>query len=258
MAGGGRALSVTPHTSARDRVEVREYGFGRPGYLDAALYDELRYSGAANDYKQRVMRNAYRGLMGSLVGKRVLDVGCGTGRGVADFTDEAEFAVGIDASHDMLSLARGKMPRAQRSGLAVAHAQRLPILEGSFDVVISLHFLHLFRVDQQRAMVAEMKRVVKPGGILVLEFGNGLHGIGVGLYKRWKRNERGPLPREIRSIIGDDFRLVRIYGAVLPVTWRLFHRFPNVFAPLEKITYLPLLNRLSHRVYYMLQAPRQA
>jgi len=236
-------------------VEVVEYRFGKDGYQDVTRYDEVRYAGAANEYKQRVMRNAYRRLMGPLAGKRVLDVGCGPGRGVVDFAQEAAFAAGSDASHDMLSLARHKAAGRLPCGFAVAHAQRLPFREASFDVITTLNFLHLFQVETQRAMVSEMKRVVKPGGILVLEFDNALNGLGLGLYKRWKRIERASLPGEIRTVIGDDCRLLNIYGAVIPVAWRLFRHFPSVFVPLEKITYLPLLNRLAHRVYYKLQAP---
>jgi ubiquinone/menaquinone biosynthesis C-methylase UbiE len=176
---------------------------------------------------------------------------------VADFAGEADFAVGVDASHDMLSVAKGKMAPSQRYALVVGHAQRLPVRDASFDVVISLHTLHLFRAADQRAMVSEMKRVTKPGGTLVLEFDNALQGLGLGLYKRWMLNTRSPLPRDIRAVIGNDFRLLRVHGAVFPVTWRLFHRLPAIFVPFEKIAYLPLVNRLAHRLYYLLQAPGQ-
>ena len=102
-------------------------------------------------------------------------------------------------------------------------------------------------------MIAEMKRVTSPGGTLVLEFDNALQGLGLGLYKRWGRGERGSTPWELRQVIGDGCRVVQIHGAVIPVLWRVFHRFPRLSAELEKVAYLPVINRLSHRVYYKLQ-----
>lgn len=233
------------------RPHVREYRL-----QDVRLYDELRYAGPFNQYKQTVMRNAYRTLIGSLADKRVLDVGCGPGRGAVDFAREARFTVGTDASLDMLHAARGKLSEA-RSSFVAGYAQALPFGDGSFDVVTALNFLHLFRVETQRAMIDEMKRVARPGGLLVLEFDNALHGLGIGLYKRWRHLERGSMPWELRRAIGDGCSLISIYGAVIPVVWRVFYRFPRLFSQVEKVAYLPLWNRLSHRVYYKLRVGRR-
>lgn len=240
---------MTTYTSKED-LEIVEYGVGRRGYQDVATYDACRYSGRANEYKQMVMANAYKRLIGPLQGRRILDVGCGTGRGIIDFAREAAFGVGIDPSLDMLSHARRKAVEGPRCAFLAAHAQQLPFGDGVFDVVTALNFLHLFTAGTQREMVAEMKRVVRPGGILVLEFDNALHGLGLGLYKRWTDVERGSLPSEIRYVTGDGCHVMGIYGAVFPVVWRLFSHFPRVFGALEKIAYLPFFNRLSHRVYY--------
>jgi ubiquinone/menaquinone biosynthesis C-methylase UbiE len=235
--------------------QVVDYRVGKAGYQDVSSYDEARYKGPANEYKQQVMSAAYRKLLGSLRGKRVLDVGCGTGRGVLDFAAEAAFAVGTDASLDMLSFAARKSADRRPCGFSAAVAQQLPFKTESFDAVTSLNFLHLFDVENQRQMIAEMKRVVRPGGMLLLEFDNALHGLGLGLWKRWSGRERGSLPGEIRQAIGDGCRVERVYGAVLPVVWRLFHKFPPIFLPLEGVTRLPVLNRLAHRIYYKVRKP---
>lgn len=234
------------------KPDLVEYRVGRAGLADAANYDRIRYAGPANEYKQAVMARAYKELMGNLQGRRLLDVGCGTGRGVVDFGREASFAIGSDASLDMLSLARRKVSDGVRCALAAAYAQQLPFPDGTFDAVTSLNFLHLFEVAVQQEMIAEMKRVTKPGGILVLEFDNALHGFGLGLYKRWSGREEGSLPGEIRRAIGDRCRVERVYGAVFPVVWRLFHRFPRLFMPVEKMAFVPPFNRVAHRVYYKL------
>ena len=156
----------------------------------------------------------------------------------------------------MLSLAARKASRDSNCTFAVAHAQELPFGDSVFDVVICLNFLHLFKLETQREMIAEMKRAVKPDGILVLEFDNALQGLVVGLYKRWTGREEGSLPNEIRHVIGNRRCVVKVYGAVFPILWRVFWRFPRVFIPLEKVAYLPPFNRLAHRVYYKLVKTR--
>ena len=234
-------------------LELVEYAVGKTGYQDVSSYDAARYVGPENEYKQKVMASAYRKLLGSLKGKHILDVGCGTGRGVVDFANEAAFAVGADASLDMLTCAASKANERKFPSFSAAYAQQLPFKAESFDVITALNFLHLFTLETQRLMIAEMKRVLRPGGILVLEFDNALHGLGLGLIKRWSGKERGSFPQEIRYVIGNDCTVERISGAVLPVAWRMFCRFPRVFHPLEKITQWPILNRLGHRAYYKLR-----
>lgn len=65
-----------------------EYRFGNKDYTNAATYGTVRYIGRANEYRQKVMADAYRRLIGPLHGKRILDEGCGTGRGVINFGRE--------------------------------------------------------------------------------------------------------------------------------------------------------------------------
>jgi ubiquinone/menaquinone biosynthesis C-methylase UbiE len=245
-------------TSPPDEFEVVEYAAGAPGYRDAAAYDQKRYQNPASAYKLTVMTNTLSRLIGPLRGKHILDVGCGTGRGVINFGESADLAVGSDFSFDMLLLATRKAGARPNCTFVRAAAQQLPFGDGTFDVVTALNFLHLFSLATQRAMVAEMKRVVRPGGTVVLEFDNALHGLAVGLYKRWFGDEHGSLPREIRYVVGDDCRVAKKSGAVFPVVWRAFCRLPRVFLPLEKLAYITPFNYLAHRIYWKIVKPDPA
>jgi ubiquinone/menaquinone biosynthesis C-methylase UbiE len=240
---------------ASSDFEVVDYKIGAEGYRDVAGYDQKRYRGPANEYRQTVMANAYSGLVGPLKGKCILDVGCGSGRGIIAFAPEAKFTLGCDASLDMLRVTARKLMGQTKWALARAYAQQLPFVNNAFDVVTAFNFLHLFSLKTQHDMISEMKRVTKPGGTLVLEFDNALHGLGlVGLYKRWFRDERGTLPWEARYVLGDDCRIVRVRSAVLPIVWRLFYHAPRVFLPVEKLSYLPLVKHiLGHRLYCQLK-----
>jgi len=98
-------------------------------------------------------------------GARVLEAGCGTGLVLERLRAGARSAVGID-------LSRGMLVQARRRGLPVMQADllRLPFPDGAFDLVCS--FKVLAHVERIEGAVAELARVTRPGGHLVLEFYN--------------------------------------------------------------------------------------
>jgi len=100
-------------------------------------------------------------------GGHVLDVATGTGL-VADLLVRAGHAVtGVDQSEEMLALARRRFDG--QVTLVEASAEALPFADGSFD---HLTFTYLLRyVDDPGAVLAELARVVRPGGtVAMLEF----------------------------------------------------------------------------------------
>ncbi len=97
--------------------------------------------------------------------KEVLEAGCGTGLIMMRLVDDAKRLVGVDLSEGMLE-------RAKQKGLDVLQADlsELPFEDDSFDTVYSFKVLaHVEKIEQA---LAEMDRVVRPGGHLVLEFYN--------------------------------------------------------------------------------------
>ena len=103
-------------------------------------------------------------------GERVLDVGTGTGivaRLAAPNVAPTGTVTGLDASSDMLSVARAK---ALAEGLSIewheGRAEALPYPDQRFDLVLS-QFALMFFADRQTAL-AEMRRVLVPGGRIVL------------------------------------------------------------------------------------------
>jgi hypothetical protein len=90
-------------------------------------------------------------------------------------------------------------------------------------------------------------------GSIVLEFDNALSGLVLGPYNRWSGRLRGSTPAEIRTVIENDCRVAHIYGAIFPIVWRVFHRWPRIFAPVEKLEYYWPLNRLAFRIFCELQ-----
>jgi len=93
---------------------------------------------------------------------RLLDAGCGTGRNL-DELSRFGTAAGIDLSPEAIRFCR------LRGALAVrAELLRLPFSDGSFDCVTSFDVVYHAWVTNDRAAVAEMARVVRPGGLVLV------------------------------------------------------------------------------------------
>ncbi len=100
---------------------------------------------------------------------RLLDIGTGTGRLLELAAPRVESALGVDASREMLALARARLSErglAGRCGVRQADMYRLPLPDAAFDTVTLQMVLHY--ADDPAAALAEAARVLKPGGALVV------------------------------------------------------------------------------------------
>lgn len=106
----------------------------------------------------------------------VLDVGCGTGGlalAAAKAVGPGGAVIGIDPSPEMIGRARGKARRSHsRATFQTAVIEALPFPEASFDAVTISLVLHQLPSDVLHAGIAEVRRVLKPGGrLFVLDMG---------------------------------------------------------------------------------------
>lgn len=118
----------------------------------ASLYARVTYSKAS----------LLREIADLPVGGRLLDVGGGTGRVSSAIRDLVDEVVVADVSFGMLD-------KADRTSLkpVCAGSETLPFADGSFERVIMVDALH--HVIHHAASAREMFRVLKPGGLLVIE-----------------------------------------------------------------------------------------
>jgi ubiquinone/menaquinone biosynthesis C-methylase UbiE len=126
-------------------------------------------------------------------GESVLDVGCGTGSltlmaaerlgpgskltaaGIPEVAGIRELlsgknnkVAGIDASPEMIDQARKKASKRRRAvDFRVAPIEQLPFADAEFDVVLSSLMLHHLPEDLKEQGLAEVRRVLKPGGRLI-------------------------------------------------------------------------------------------
>lgn len=118
------------------------YQAGRLGYAND-IYNHIVGYGLAPSYK-------------------ILDVGCGTGLASEPLIENGYDVTGIDPSQRMLEIAKTNFPDAT---WVVGVAEKLPFADDQFDAAISAQAFHHMR---QAAALAELRRVVRRGGIIAI------------------------------------------------------------------------------------------
>jgi SAM-dependent methyltransferase len=96
-------------------------------------------------------------LTGAGPGDLVLDAGCGNGRPLALLRALGSTAVGLDQSLGMVAMAGGQA--------LAGDVQRLPFPDDTFDAAVAL--MMLYHVPDQARAARELRRVVRPGGVVV-------------------------------------------------------------------------------------------
>ncbi len=138
------------------------------------LYDWFapRYDGVKGFRREYEHRFLAQPIMTQIAPKKaplMLDVATGTGRLPLTMIHHPQFTgrvIGVDLSLPMLRHALPKFEADPRVLFAQCPAERLPFAECVFDVVTCLEAIEF--VSDQRAALAEMYRVLKPGGLIVI------------------------------------------------------------------------------------------
>jgi demethylmenaquinone methyltransferase/2-methoxy-6-polyprenyl-1,4-benzoquinol methylase len=155
------------------------------------FYDRLShaYDLLANSSEHRAMEDGLKAL-GTGPEERVLEIGFGTGHALEDLArqvDEGGRVTGIDLSYGMRRVAAKRLAKAgldDRVDLLLADGEHLPFADDSFDGVFTSFTLELFEVETIPRVLAEVRRVLRPGGRLaVVAMQEGGHGPLFDLYK---------------------------------------------------------------------------
>ena len=149
-----------------DRLTFMNHGYADAAFNDFSWLDRTFEEDWVFRYSANLIRFALFGI--STEGRRILDVGSGRGgpcRYLARYSG-ASAVVGVDASAENVRFCQ----RTQRPGDAVkpvfthGRAERLPLAEASFDVVLNVESSHCY--SDIGAFFAEVRRVLVPGGYL--------------------------------------------------------------------------------------------
>lgn len=154
-------------------------------------------------------------------GWRVLDAGCGAGPGLRVFSRWANRVLGLDRSFYALQRARQAVPEA---GLVQADLTAgLPFADGCFDGVLLGDVLE--HVDQGERLLSECRRVLRPGGVLLVRTVNRWDLRRFFLGRRWSGvadpgHVRLYSPPELRRVLkAAGFSRVRVRTGVKPLFW---------------------------------------
>jgi phosphatidylethanolamine/phosphatidyl-N-methylethanolamine N-methyltransferase len=148
----GRGRGVAP-VAALDAESIREAYRRWAGVYDAV------FGGVSSFGRKRAVAAVNR-----LPGREVLEVGVGTGLALPHYKPDKRIT-GIDLSSEMLGQARARVSRQRLRGvhaLLEMDAEDTSFPEGSFDTAVAMFVASV--VPNPRRLLAEMRRVVRPGG----------------------------------------------------------------------------------------------
>lgn len=158
---------------------LQKFHFQSDGYLSGASaerYDhqvEVLFGGGA----AAMRRQALVPLKGALSGRpvtgrnpaRLLDIACGTGCFLREV--KANYprlnVTGLDLSSYYLDVARRELQSWSRVRFVEGAAEAMPFADAEFDAVTCIYLFHELPPRVRRAVVAEVRRVLKPGGTLI-------------------------------------------------------------------------------------------
>jgi ubiquinone/menaquinone biosynthesis C-methylase UbiE len=153
---------------------LQKFHFQSDGYLSdlsARRYDhqvEVLFGGAAAVMRRQGLL-PLRAALTRRRAERLLDVGCGTGcflREVKANHPRLQ-VIGLDLSPYYLAVARQKLQPWSRARFVEGMAEAMPFGDQQFDAVTCIYLFHELPPEVRRAVVDEIRRVLRPGGMLV-------------------------------------------------------------------------------------------
>ncbi len=157
----------------------RTFHWQSGGYFSdfsAAVYElgvELLFRGTADVMRRQIIPPVTRWLQAhpEVADARLIDIGCGTGRTLHQFAraHPGLRLYGADMSPAYVKRARQRLLEVDEITLAVENAEALPWADGTFEIATSVYMFHELPRNARRNAVREMFRVIKPGGLLVIE-----------------------------------------------------------------------------------------
>ncbi len=135
----------------------------KTSYARWALFYDQTFGAVTNIGRKRAVQHVNR-----TGARRVLEVGVGTGMALPHYAPDVQ-VTGVDYSEEMLAKAREKVRKKDLSHVEELHqmdARDLDFPDNHFDMVVAMHLVSV--VPEPERVVAEMARVCKPGGHVLI------------------------------------------------------------------------------------------
>lgn len=217
---------------------------------EAKVYHDRRYGGRYG----RVFQSLHHEVLGELLKNiecesPILEIACGTGHTTELLVNRGFDVIACDLTPEMMARASTRIEQHSNQVVFVrTDAFHLPFPDDSVATLVSTRFLHLFPMAEQQLIVQEMERVLKPGGVVLVDFDNWTHrwiwALPFAIYNivKYRRlapysiynriapttkmlSKSGLTDLEVRGIGGAQLLLPAIFSTSLALRWGRRHRF---------------------------------
>ena len=139
---------------------------------DAIVYDKDRYSSNIGKKISAKQKNLILKLGQPWKNKKILEIGCGTGRLTLEVAKEEGLITGLDSSIEMILISKKKVSEDINQNLQFVNADcsSIPFRNSSFEVCLCINVMN--HVPNYEKTIEEIVRVLKPGGILIVNISN--------------------------------------------------------------------------------------
>src|SRR3989344_6325353 len=170
--------------------------------LIAKSYHEARTNPKTNGwfYNEYLEMPTTLKLLGNVKGKKVLDMGCGTGLYARILKKKGANIKGIDISEEMIKIAREESPDIE---FKIGNINKLPYKDEEFDIVLAALVMEYF--SSWSMVLKEVRRVLKDNGLFVFSTGNPV------INATHRINYKGKKFREIRDYFKEGIKCSKWY-----------------------------------------------
>ncbi len=230
--------SPDPAVTASTKGEIQKY------FDDLSVgRNETIQASPVISYEQELRAQTVLGLLAVKSGEHVLDIGCGNARDIARIAERGGEIVGVDISAGMVAAAKEELERMGMSSirLQVGDATCLDFPDASFDKVLCSEVIE--HIPDAPQALQEIRRVLRPGGSLVLSTPNKGSWYGFERYWIWERLLRRKWPHPC-----DEWRsMVEVIALLEQGGFRIVERRTVCFVPGFIVTYF-LLPRILQKL----------
>jgi ubiquinone/menaquinone biosynthesis C-methylase UbiE len=190
-------------------------------------YDVRRFTTTEGQFAQKFELELFARILHAHGARHVLDAPIGTGRVAIPLADQFLFT-GADISPEMLSTGKSSALAQGVDNIrwVECSVDNLPFPDGHFDASVTARLFQHVPKNMAHEIICELSRVVKPGGVLILQFRSGLFGFALKFLRYYVTKKTGNIrhkcifPDQLPALF-DGFEIVARYGYKFPVSGRL-------------------------------------
>lgn len=223
---------------------------------EAEVYDLKRFSHVAGRFYAELSNQVIFDLLEAKEGDRILDLATGTGRVSVGMAEKGVSIFGADLTWKMVERAKEKASEKRLTNVSfhLADGLQLPYKENTFDKIVSIRFFHILPFEMQKAILQEVRRVLKPGGTFIVEFNSPFAGL---FLWAWRRDHLVIWPRQVRELF-QGMAIVKKVGVMLPGLGRIAKFNPQLgYALGRRLDFFPF-NHLCNQILIVARKDEEA